>query len=49
MHQGIMDAGQQILQWDGTDVNGTPVASGVYTLRLDMEEKVLYRKILWQP
>lgn len=49
LHQGIMDAGQQILQWDGTDVNGTPVASGVYTLRLDMEEKVLYRKILWQP
>ncbi|MFM8977377.1 MAG: FlgD immunoglobulin-like domain containing protein, partial [Bacteroidota bacterium] len=49
LHQGIMDAGQQILQWNGTDMNGTPVASGVYTLRLDMEEKVLFRKILWQP
>lgn len=49
LHEGVMDAGQQILRWDGTSANASPVAAGIYTIRLDLEDTVLYRKILWQP
>lgn len=49
LHDGVMEAGQQVLCWDGTSHNGAPVALGMYTVRIAMEDRVLHRKILWQP
>ncbi len=49
LHQGPMEAGKQILTWNGTNANGAPAPAGLYTVRLEMENQSLFRKILWQP
>ena len=49
LHDGVMEAGKQLLEWDGKSTNGSIATAGLYTVRLDMEGRSLYRKILWQP
>jgi hypothetical protein len=34
LRSGVMDAGEQVLEWDGLDHTATPAASGVYFLRV---------------
>ena len=37
--------GRHRVEWEGTDAVGRPVASGVYFLRLDAEDRALSRKV----
>jgi hypothetical protein len=41
-----LDAGLQKCQWDGTDLHGTPVSSGVYFYRLKAAGKTLTKKMV---
>jgi flagellar hook assembly protein FlgD len=49
LHQGMLEAGKQLLVWDGNSNSGAPVPDGLYMVRLDMENYSLMRKILWKP
>lgn len=42
---GVFDAGEHSLHWNGTDDDGTPVSSGVYLLRLNAGQQSLTRMI----
>lgn len=43
---GRKAAGDHLVQWDGKDRQGAPVASGIYFYRLESEGKSLVRKML---
>lgn len=34
LHNGVLDAGRHVIAWDGADESGTPMASGIYMVRL---------------
>jgi hypothetical protein len=43
---GTFDAGPHVREWDGTDDDGRPVASGVYVYRLTADRKSMTRKMM---
>lgn len=43
---GELPAGKHQLNWDGRDVRGTPVGSGVYLLRLEQDGRASSQKIM---
>ena len=45
LHQGPRQAGRHRIHWDGRDIGGRPLASGVYLYRLVTDESVLTRKL----
>ena len=46
LHTGELPAGRQILQWNGENEEGAPVASGVYFARLEGVGDLLIRKMV---
>ena len=46
LHQGPQQAGYHRLHWDGRDIAGRSVASGMYLYRLVTDETVLTRKLV---
>ena len=46
LHAGELPAGRQILQWNGANEEGAPVASGVYFARLEGAGNPLIRKMV---
>jgi hypothetical protein len=43
---GTFDAGPHVREWDGTDDDGRPVASGVYVYRLTADRKSMTKKMM---
>jgi len=43
---GVHRAGTQLLIWDGCDMQGRPVAAGVYLVRLQTNTQSLIRRIV---
>lgn len=47
--RGLLDgetsAGERVMTWDGRDDGGSPVASGLYLVRLDVGGQVLTRSL----
>ena len=43
---GTIEAGSQVLHWEGTNDAGRPLASGVYFARLETAESTISRRIL---
>jgi flagellar hook assembly protein FlgD len=43
---GSLPAGRHTVRWDGRDATGRPVASGVYFLVLETEERRVTRKLV---
>ena len=39
LHNGLLNAGQHQLQWDGRSGNGEKLPDGLYLIRLTVEEK----------
>ena len=46
LQDGVMSAGEYRQEWDGCDDAGRTVASGVYLVRLEAEERVDSRKVV---
>ncbi len=46
LHEGGLAAGEHVVQWDGTEDTGKPVASGVYICRLEADRWVQSRKMV---
>ncbi|MBD3258721.1 DUF4397 domain-containing protein [candidate division GN15 bacterium] len=44
--EGVAEAGENTVIWDGTDASGQPVASGVYLYRLSADTYVESRKMM---
>ncbi|MFH2049002.1 MAG: T9SS type A sorting domain-containing protein, partial [bacterium] len=44
--QGVLIKGEHTLEWDGTDYNGTPTASGTYFYRLRTDQQNLTKKMI---
>jgi hypothetical protein len=44
--RGQFDVGAHAIDWDGTDANGQPVASGVYVYRLVTERRAVSKKMV---
>ncbi len=40
-------AGQYSVTWNGKSENGTPVGTGMYLVRMESENSMLYRKVLY--
>ncbi|MGD9548243.1 MAG: FlgD immunoglobulin-like domain containing protein [Candidatus Krumholzibacteriia bacterium] len=36
LHEGIFDAGEKLVTWDGSDDRGKPLPSGHYCFRLEL-------------
>jgi flagellar hook assembly protein FlgD len=45
LYEGQRSAGEFSVSWDGTDIGGGPVGSGVYLYRLEAAGKVEQRKM----
>ena len=45
LYQGPQQAGRHRIHWDGRDIDGRPLASGVYLYRLVANESVLTKKL----
>ncbi len=43
---GTFDSGSHVVEWDGTDANGRPVASGVYIYRIVADRHSISRKMM---
>jgi M6 family metalloprotease-like protein len=43
---GTFDSGPHVVEWDGTDAAGRPVASGVYIYRLVADRRAISRKMM---
>jgi hypothetical protein len=46
LEKGVREAGSQTVIWDGTDESGDVVSSGTYFYRLDVDGKILAKKLL---
>ncbi|MCB2200048.1 T9SS type A sorting domain-containing protein [bacterium] len=46
LEQGYTNAGERQVYWDGRSDNGSPVASGMYLLRLDADNQQAVRKVV---
>ena len=46
MVDGHFEAGNYVIQWNGKDLNGRPVASGIYFYRLQAGEFTETKKML---
>jgi len=46
LHKGDLEAGTNSFVWDGTDLSGRTVASGIYLYRLDLGAQSYSRKML---
>ena len=46
LHSGLITAGSHQATWDGTDVSGVRIASGVYVYRLEAQDFVTSRKLV---
>ncbi|MBN1996212.1 T9SS type A sorting domain-containing protein [candidate division KSB1 bacterium] len=43
---GVKQAGKHTVQWNGTDAEGNPVASGVYLYRMSSDSRIEARKMM---
>jgi len=43
---GTFDSGAHVVEWDGTDAAGRPVASGVYIYRVVADRHSVSRKMM---
>jgi len=43
---GTFDSGSHVVEWDGTDASGRPVASGVYIYRVVADRRAISRKMM---
>lgn len=46
LHEGVLPAGAQALEWSGADEAGTPLPAGVYFYRLETPERIDTRRML---
>ena len=46
LHRGDLDAGPHELAWDGRDDGGATLASGVYLVRAELQDRELREKVL---
>jgi len=46
LHSGVLPPGRQIMEWNGENLSGAPVASGVYFARLEGAGTHLVRKMV---
>ena len=46
IHNGLLPAGTHILEWDGTNQQGSTAASGVYLYRLETGNTVATKKMI---
>ena len=46
LKDGVLAAGEYTASWDGKDVRGRRLASGIYFLRLEADNQVLTRKVV---
>ena len=46
LHEGVMNAGEHYLEWDGCDMNNTPVCSGVYVYLLSASGRSEIRRLV---
>jgi hypothetical protein len=46
LHEGVIDAGEHVLGWDGRDAEGRAVASGVYFVWVDAGSHQLTRRVV---
>lgn len=46
LYDGVLNAGEHTISWDGRDVNGDPAPTGVYFYRLTQGERQMTRKLL---
>lgn len=47
LHEGVKPAGQHMARWDGRDDSGKIVPSGIYLIRLSVDERTAVRKVLF--
>lgn len=43
---GVLDAGQYAMRWNGRDTSGRPAASGVYIYRIESDRQVLSKRMV---
>jgi len=46
LHEGALGAGRHVVGWDGNDRTGTPVAAGIYVVRLTGDGLAAVRKVV---
>ena len=46
LHSGALAKGSHVITWDGRDENGSPVASGIYSYRLDNGKQSQTRRMV---
>ena len=48
LHQGYLDTGDHLKQWNGADQNGKYLPNGIYFLRMEMTDQIINEKMLLQ-
>lgn len=46
LFDGVVDAGERVVRWDGSNDRGSAVASGIYFVRFETDRDVFTRKLI---